>query len=84
MRMLALLCLLALAMLAATALPARADDKLKNSSGTWKSMDNCNAAAIRAFPDYTPDSLAKREAARRRCLRQSNLPLGDDPRLPPK
>jgi len=74
--------LLALGMLLLAGPAARADDKMKNSGGVWKSMDNCQAAAIRAFPDYTPESLSKRETARRRCLRQANLPGGDNPRLP--
>jgi len=84
MRVRVLFAVLTLMVLAGLRQPALADDKLKNSSATWKAMDNCQAAAIRAFPDYTPDSLAKREAMRRRCMLQGNLPAGDSQRLPEK
>jgi hypothetical protein len=67
-------------LVAIAALPqnAAADDKWTQSKGVWRAVDNCTRAAIKAFPDYTPDSLAKREANRRQCLRRSNLPSGDD------
>jgi len=56
---------------------AGADDKLRQSDTVWKAMDNCARAAIKAYPDYTPEALAKREAQRRLCLRRGNLPLDD-------
>jgi len=37
-------------------------------------MDNCTRAAYKQFPDHTADANAKREAARLKCLRASNLP----------
>lgn len=55
-------------------LPAAADAYWKQSSSVWKAMDNCNKAARKAFPDYTRESNAKREAARQNCLRGGNLP----------
>ncbi|HKW53334.1 MAG TPA: hypothetical protein VJO12_06555 [Stellaceae bacterium] len=62
--------------------PAAADEKLRQSDVVWKQMDNCTRAAIKAYPDYTAEALAKREAQRRLCLRRSNLPGGDDPPAP--
>lgn len=45
----------------------------------WKGMDNCARQAQAAFPDFSPDSNAKREAKLDDCLRAGNLP----PREPP-
>jgi hypothetical protein len=61
---------------------AAADDKLRQSDVVWKQMDNCTRAAIKAYPDYTAEALAKREAQRRLCLRRGNLPGGDDAPAP--
>jgi hypothetical protein len=80
-RRLALLLLVPLAV-ALGAERAAADDKLRQSDAAWKAMDNCARAAIRAYPDYTPESLSKREAQRRLCLRRNNLPGGDDAPVP--
>jgi len=57
---------------------AAADDKLRQSDAAWKAMDRCARAAIKAYPDYTAEALAKREAQRRQCLSRSTLPGGDD------
>lgn len=68
---------LALLMAAAGALladPAIADQNWKSSSAVWKAMDNCTRAAQKAYPDYTPEANAKREAYRQACLRSGNLP----------
>jgi hypothetical protein len=54
--------------------PAKADQNWKSSSAVWKAMDNCTRAAQKAYPDYTPESNAKREASRQACLRSANLP----------
>jgi hypothetical protein len=40
----------------------------------WKAMDNCARQAQAAFPDFTPDSNAKRNAKLKECLEGSNLP----------
>jgi hypothetical protein len=61
---------------------AAADDKLRQSDGLWKAMDSCARAAIKVYPDYTAEALAKREAQRRLCLRRGNLPAGDDAPAP--
>lgn len=61
---------------------AAADDRLRQSDVVWKAMDNCARAAIKAYPDYTAEALAKRETERRRCLRRNNLPSADDAPAP--
>jgi hypothetical protein len=40
----------------------------------WKLMDNCAKQAQAAFPDFTADSNAKRDASLKLCLEGSNLP----------
>jgi hypothetical protein len=54
--------------------PASADANWKNSQAVWSQMDKCTRAAQKAYPDYTRESNAKREATRQLCLRASNLP----------
>lgn len=54
--------------------PAVADTKWTTSQSVWKQMDSCTRAAYKRFPDHTADANAKREAARLKCLRASNLP----------
>lgn len=66
--------LLMAGMALAGAPPAMADQNWKTSSTVWKAMDKCTQAARKAFPDYTRESNAKREAARQNCLRSGNLP----------
>jgi len=51
-----------------------ADELWTRSQSAWKQMDNCTRAAFKQFPDHTADANAKREAARLKCLRASNLP----------
>jgi hypothetical protein len=40
----------------------------------WVGSDRCVANAQKAFPDYTPEALAKRDQALQQCLTSSNLP----------
>ena len=40
----------------------------------WKTMDNCARQAQAAFPDFTAESNAKRDAKLKECLGASNLP----------
>lgn len=61
---------------------AAADDKLRQSDAAWKAMDRCTRAAIKAYPDYTAEALAKRETQRRLCLSRSSLPGGDEAPAP--
>jgi hypothetical protein len=49
----------------------------------WAQSDRCVAQATRQFPDYTKDSLAKRDQAVQQCLSNSVLapraPLSPEP-----
>jgi len=71
--------------LAAALLPhvAQADMNQKNSSAAWRQADHCAQQAFQKFPDYTPESNAKREAARRACLRDHRLPEPGSAAAPP-
>ncbi|HZT87252.1 MAG TPA: hypothetical protein VFA12_04730 [Stellaceae bacterium] len=40
----------------------------------WKNMDNCERQAQKAFPDFTAEANAKRDAAISACLSSGNLP----------
>jgi hypothetical protein len=40
----------------------------------WKLADKCTQQAQAAFPDYTPEATAKREAKLKECLNGQNLP----------
>lgn len=40
----------------------------------WQSMDRCAAEAQRAFPDFTAESNARRDAKLKECLAGQNLP----------
>jgi hypothetical protein len=40
----------------------------------WKAMDTCATDAQRAFPDFTPESNARRDANLKDCLARKNLP----------
>ena len=45
----------------------------------WIGSDRCSQQAYRAFPDYTAESLAKRDLAFQQCLAAGNLPPRDIP-----
>jgi hypothetical protein len=62
-------CKLHLALLSIVALlwlpgAAVADWQWKTNSAIWKLRDACTTQAQKAYPDYTPESNAKREKAR--------------------
>jgi hypothetical protein len=40
----------------------------------WKAMDLCTKQAQAAFPDFTADANAKRDAQLKACLESRNLP----------
>jgi hypothetical protein len=40
----------------------------------WAAADRCAAAAQRQFPDYTPESNARRDNALKQCLAGAYLP----------
>jgi hypothetical protein len=67
----------ALLLTAGFSLPAAAQVNVnpwKPSAAAWGLMNKCAQAAFKQFPDYTPEGNAKRETARQKCLRASNLP----------
>ena len=45
----------------------------------WKTMDRCAKQAQTAFPDFTAESNAKRDAQLKACLNGNNLPPRDQP-----
>ena len=49
----------------------------------WKTMDICAKQAQAAFPDFTPEMNAKREARLKDCLNANNLPPRE-PLAPPQ
>jgi hypothetical protein len=53
---------------------ARADQNQIDANATWKQANLCAKDAFKKFPDYTAESNAKRDAARRECLRDHKLP----------
>lgn len=46
----------------------------KNADARWKAMDKCAQQAQAAFPDFTPEAIAKRDAQLKSCLAGQNLP----------
>jgi len=44
----------------------------------WAASDRCAAAAQKQFPDYTPESNAKRDNAMKQCLAAGYLPPRQD------
>jgi hypothetical protein len=71
----------AVALAAALTLPGAAFALTSQANGmihNWVSSDRCVASAQKQFPDYTPESLAKRDVALQQCLSSGVLP----PRAP--
>jgi hypothetical protein len=72
-------------LLAALAMPVTAKAASLNGNSMmnkWAASDRCAAAAHKAFPDFTAESNAKRDAAMKNCLASQNLPPHGD--LDPK
>ena len=44
----------------------------------WSASDRCAASAQKQFPDYTPESNAKRDNAMKQCLADGYLPPRQD------
>ncbi len=59
---------------------ANADAQGQQLMKKWAGSDRCSLQAYRAFPDYTTESLTKRDLAFQNCLAGGNLPPRD---LPP-
>lgn len=72
-----------LALLVLLPVAARADMNQQNSNDAWRQADRCAHEAFQKYPDYTPDSNAKREVARRACLRDHHLPAPASAAVPP-
>lgn len=54
----------------ATAMTSQGQLMMKN----WSAANRCAQAAQQAFPDFTPESNAKRDAQLKQCLAGQNLP----------
>lgn len=54
--------------------PAAASQQGNLAVANWKLMDKCARQAQIAFPDYTAEANAKRDAALKACLSSNNLP----------
>ncbi|MGH7063021.1 MAG: hypothetical protein ACREET_02965 [Stellaceae bacterium] len=63
--------IVALALLAGT---AEASQPGTTALAKWKTMDICAKQAQAAFPDFTAQSNAKRDAQLNACLSANNLP----------
>jgi hypothetical protein len=57
--------------------PARATQQGVGAIRNWKTMDVCAKEAQAAFPDFTADAQAKRDAKLKECLAGKNLPPRD-------
>jgi hypothetical protein len=73
-----------LILVAAAPSGAIATTQQQQSFAVWKGEDNCAHKAFRQFPDYTPESNAKRNEAMRRCLERQQLPPRTDLSRPPR
>jgi hypothetical protein len=62
----------------AAAVAAQASQPGTQTLKNWKAADLCAKRAQQAFPDYTAEASAKRDAQLKLCLEQQNLP----PRAP--
>ena len=71
-----------LLLLTATAEAASLQGQLVNTN--WRTADNCAKQAQAAYPDYSAESNAKRDAKLKECLHIYNLaprePLSQPPR----
>jgi hypothetical protein len=61
-------------LIAAAATPAPATQQGTLVIRNWAEMDKCNREAQAAFPDYSAESYAKRDAQVKACLARHNLP----------
>ena len=66
----------AIALLALVLAPTGAMASQQGSLATknWKLMDKCNREAQTAFPDFTAQANAQRDAKVKECLEGKNLP----------
>jgi hypothetical protein len=74
MNRLAILSVVGTAVLALSIGAAWASQQGNLAVANWKLMDKCARQAQTAFPDYTAEANAKRDAALKACLSSNNLP----------
>lgn len=55
-------------------LSAGATQQGQTALKNWKTMDTCAKQAQTAYPDFTAESNAKRDAKLKECLNSNNLP----------
>jgi hypothetical protein len=62
---------------------AEASQQGQTAVGSWKAADKCAKQAQAAYPDYSAEANAKRDAKLRECLNAGNLaprqPLSQPP-----
>jgi hypothetical protein len=64
--------------LAAGGARAQSSPSTVESQRVWHAQDACAKKAFKQYPDYTPESNAKRAQAKRLCLATGNLPPRDE------
>jgi len=69
----------ALVVLGLATAPASASQQGTVAMKNWKSMDLCARQAQAAYPDFTAEANAKRDAKLKDCLAGKNLPPRDTP-----
>ena len=69
--------------LAGAAGTAEATQQGVTAIAKWKTMDTCARQAQAAYPDFTPDDNAKRDAKLQDCLNANNLPPREPLSPPP-
>ena len=62
---------------------AEATQQGQTAVGKWKTMDKCAKQAQAAYPDFTPEANAKRDAELKNCLNANNLPPREPLSPPP-
>jgi hypothetical protein len=73
-------CRAAIAVLVLVALTPTAGMATQQGTGVlkkWAASDKCAEQALKAFPDYTAEALAKRDTRYKQCLASQNLPPRD-------
>jgi membrane protease subunit (stomatin/prohibitin family) len=66
------------------ALAAEASQQGQTALKSFKQMDNCARQAQAAYPDFTAESNAKRDAKLKECLNSGNLPPRQPSSPPPR
>ena len=66
--------LLLAAVLLLAPLGAGATQQGQSAIRGWKAMDNCARQAQTAYPDFSPEANAKRDAKLKECLSGNGLP----------